>query len=281
MPGRRTWLRAAACACFRSDAPTHVRAIASSPPFVEGLTVVRESPRPSSIWRACLDSRTASRALFIHITTGTRSLVVGVDEVIGVRRIDATSATELPPLLAAARGQSVDALTTPTNSSCSCCPPARLLPQATCGTPTRRDGEPAMTGVPLRSLSARPSDAPTGLSFDESSARSCKRCVARRLAAFDVSEARYFTELEDQAATAELLVPAEEVTIGETYFFRHLDQFRAYAEVALPERTLARAGSRPLKVLSAGSSSGEEAYSLAIVAYEQGLAGGIQIDAID
>ena len=64
----------------------------------------------------------------------------------------------------------------------------------------------------------------------------------------------------------ELAALAQELTVPETYFFRNRDQFRAFAEVALPDRAAARAGERRLNLLSAGCASGEEAYSLAIVA---------------
>jgi chemotaxis protein methyltransferase CheR len=61
---------------------------------------------------------------------------------------------------------------------------------------------------------------------------------------------------------------AEDLTITETYFFRHGEQFRALADVALPERMAARASRRVLRMLSVGCSSGEEAYTLAIAARE-------------
>lgn len=123
----------------------------------------------------------------------------------------------------------------------------------------------------------------TGLYFDETKRAFLNEVLERRLASFSGDAARYFAELEDERADNEVLALAEELTIGETYFFRHLDQFRAYAEIALPERLIARGGSRPLKVLSAGASSGEEGYSLAILALERGLEGGrgLEIEGVD
>ena len=69
------------------------------------------------------------------------------------------------------------------------------------------------------------------------------------------------------------------------------EELRALAEVALPERRAARAASPDrgphaatsrIRILSAGCASGEEAYSLAIVARECGaLAGEVAITAVD
>ena len=71
-------------------------------------------------------------------------------------------------------------------------------------------------------------------------------------------------------ADGELREIALELTVAETYFFRHPEQFQAFVEVALPERMKARRGERRLNVLSAGCATGEEAYSLA--AAMQGVA---------
>jgi chemotaxis protein methyltransferase CheR len=60
------------------------------------------------------------------------------------------------------------------------------------------------------------------------------------------------------------------VTNNETYFFRETRQFEILIDHVLPERRAA-APSRPLQVLSAGCSSGEEPYSLAIALYNAGL----------
>ncbi|SMH46610.1 chemotaxis protein methyltransferase CheR [Azospirillum lipoferum] len=64
----------------------------------------------------------------------------------------------------------------------------------------------------------------------------------------------------------ELRALAERLTVNETYFFRHIDQITAFSEVALTERARSSAGSRRLRILSAGCSSGEEPYSLAMAA---------------
>lgn len=60
------------------------------------------------------------------------------------------------------------------------------------------------------------------------------------------------------------------LTVTETYFFRDYDQLANFAEEVLPDRALKkeRAGDRRLKVLCGACSSGEEAYTLAIILLE-------------
>ncbi|HVK63096.1 MAG TPA: protein-glutamate O-methyltransferase CheR [Polyangium sp.] len=58
----------------------------------------------------------------------------------------------------------------------------------------------------------------------------------------------------------------EAVTVGETYFFREPMQIDALVRRVLPERALVGARGRKLRVLSAGCSSGEEPYTMAIAA---------------
>lgn len=76
--------------------------------------------------------------------------------------------------------------------------------------------------------------------------------------------------LDTEPALLEALLP--ELTVGETCFFRHAEQFRALRLQVLPALLRARRETRRLRVLSAGCASGEEAYSLAIcVAAQLGL----------
>jgi chemotaxis protein methyltransferase CheR len=84
-------------------------------------------------------------------------------------------------------------------------------------------------------------------------------------------------------ARPELAVLARALTVGETYFFRGRDHFGALAERVLPERARARSPGRPLRLLSAGCASGEEPYTLAMVAIEAlgDAAWPIAIDGLD
>ena len=109
-----------------------------------------------------------------------------------------------------------------------------------------------------------------GLWFDDGKLPFLAEVLQRRLDATRVATGAYLAALADDDATSdEPRALASELTIGETYFFRNGDQFRAFAEVALPERMAARSSVKRLALLSAGSASGEEAYSLAIVARER------------
>jgi chemotaxis protein methyltransferase CheR len=68
--------------------------------------------------------------------------------------------------------------------------------------------------------------------------------------------------------SAEWQALAEQLTINETFFFRNPDNFLALAKTVLPERIRAKAQTKQLRILSAGCSSGDEPYSLAIIVRE-------------
>lgn len=71
----------------------------------------------------------------------------------------------------------------------------------------------------------------------------------------------YLEELRRPGAEAELRTAVDLLTTNETYFFREPQHFAFLADVVVP----ARPYGRPLRVWSAASSSGEEAYSAAMV----------------
>lgn len=67
----------------------------------------------------------------------------------------------------------------------------------------------------------------------------------------------------------EVCALAEQLTVGETYFFRYAEHFAALGGMVLPSRIEARRSERKLRILSAGCASGEEPYSVAILIREQ------------
>ena len=113
-----------------------------------------------------------------------------------------------------------------------------------------------------------------GLAFDETRFGELADVLEKLGAANDGGPEGYLERLERPAARREdVLALALHLTVGETYFLRNAAQFRALAEVALPARVEARSAYRRLRLLSAGCSSGEEAYSLAMIARERVDAG--------
>ncbi len=78
--------------------------------------------------------------------------------------------------------------------------------------------------------------------------------------------ARYLDRLDADPAVLEALLA--ELLTGETYFFREPGQFEQIRTRVLPS---VLAPDRPLRIWSAGCSTGEEAYSLAILAEQEAM----------
>jgi chemotaxis protein methyltransferase CheR len=92
--------------------------------------------------------------------------------------------------------------------------------------------------------------------------------VRRRILATGCRDFASYEALVTGQSSTELRAIAELLTVGETYFFRNGDHFRALVEHALPDRLRAAGSRRPIRVLSAGCSSGEEPYTVAILLRE-------------
>lgn len=117
-----------------------------------------------------------------------------------------------------------------------------------------------------------------GLHFDDAKLEALRDVLGRRLEASGRSARAYLTTLDDEsAATGELRELGRELTVGETYFFRHREQFAAFSEVALPERMQKPGAARELRILSAGCASGEEPYSLAVRVLSHGVPLGVRV----
>ena len=84
-----------------------------------------------------------------------------------------------------------------------------------------------------------------------------------RLDAFDLRRA-----ISEPGNARDMLVT--ELTIGETFFFREPGQMEFLRDSVLPLLSGQIGSSRPLRVWSAGSATGEEAYSLAMTLLEAG-----------
>ena len=128
------------------------------------------------------------------------------------------------------------------------------------------DGASAPAAVErLRAIAAKR----LGLRFDESKSVFLSEVLQRRLDDTGRGSDEYLLGLEaPEPPSDEVRRLAQELTVTETYFFRHGEQLRALTEAALPSCARARPGQR-LRLLSAGCASGEEPYSLAILLYGQ------------
>lgn len=109
--------------------------------------------------------------------------------------------------------------------------------------------------------------ARTGLTIPEARRAAVAEAVeqlAREARCEDL--AGYLARVRREPALFHELVAA--VAVGETYFFREPAQFEALRTEVLPRLRVARPPGHTLRVWSAGCSTGEEAYSLAIVVAE-------------
>lgn len=121
-----------------------------------------------------------------------------------------------------------------------------------------------------------------GLELDEGRTGALSETIGRRARARGMAPGEYVRDLLARgAAHPEWREVTQELTVCETYFFRHAEQLRAFVDVALPERLRARAGPRDLRILSAGCASGEEPYTLAILLREHGVDAGPTIRGVD
>lgn len=107
-----------------------------------------------------------------------------------------------------------------------------------------------------------------GMRCDESLRARLAEVVDRRMRRLGTGSYAAYLERLARADSAELNALAQDLTIGESYFFRGHDHFQAFTERVLPERLRAQAATRRLRFLSAGCASGEEPYSLAILLRE-------------
>jgi chemotaxis protein methyltransferase CheR len=86
------------------------------------------------------------------------------------------------------------------------------------------------------------------------------------------------TSIEDLAAAlrtqrnaAQIRDVTEAMTVNESFFFRDAKPFDQLRDQLLPALTAARAGTRRVRIWSAAASSGQEAYSIAMLLQESGL----------
>ena len=115
--------------------------------------------------------------------------------------------------------------------------------------------------------------ARTGLSFSSEMRGSFERRLRERLAALNLRTfAEYYQHLRFHASAAQEWDEVYDLlTTNETYFYREDYQLDAFRDEVLPMLAQQAQARRRLSIWSAGCSTGEEAYTIAIVVKESRL----------
>jgi chemotaxis protein methyltransferase CheR len=103
-----------------------------------------------------------------------------------------------------------------------------------------------------------------GLAFEEERLGQLAEVLSERASRLGSDIDGYLDQLERSPSRTELSNIARRVTVAETYFFRHRQQFDALAAILIEQYSAAS----PPRLLSAGCASGEEAYSLVMTLRE-------------
>lgn len=113
----------------------------------------------------------------------------------------------------------------------------------------------------------------SGLYFDRTSQSSLEHRLRGRVAALrlDNFEQYYFYLQFDPDRLNEMQRALDAVAVHETYFFRETRALKAFSEEMLPIIRGRNLETRTLRIWSAGCSTGEEAYTLAILILESNL----------
>ena len=111
-----------------------------------------------------------------------------------------------------------------------------------------------------------------GIFFDNGSKFLLERRLNHRLEQHQLkSFEEYYHYLRyDRKREEEIVILVDNLTTNETYFFREGAQLKAFSEEILPELRAKNAARKSLRIWSAGCSTGEEPYTIAILLLESG-----------
>ncbi|WP_026843172.1 CheR family methyltransferase [Citrifermentans bremense] len=120
-----------------------------------------------------------------------------------------------------------------------------------------------------------------GLFFDDDSKYLLDRRLLQRVTLHNLSGFReYYQFLKyDRAKEQEISDIMDLLTTNETYFFREAFQLRAFTDEIVPELMKLKRD-RTLRIWSAGCSTGEEPYTIAMLFLEMGCFDGWRIDIV-
>ena len=123
-----------------------------------------------------------------------------------------------------------------------------------------------------------------GLFFDSDTKYLLEKRLARRLPLYQLKSFKdYYHFLKyDRNKDQEMSDLMDILTTNETYFFREAFQLKALTEEILPElkATKERNGGKTLRIWSAGCSTGEEPYTIAMLMLEMGCFKGWRVEII-
>jgi len=119
-----------------------------------------------------------------------------------------------------------------------------------------------------------------GLYFDDESRYLLEKRLSRRIRNHHLNDFRDYYRFiwYDARAEEELSALMDVLTVNETYFFREQNQLRAFSEEILEELGVANRDTRTLRIWSAGCSTGEEPYTIAMLMQEKSAFKGWDIE---
>ena len=120
----------------------------------------------------------------------------------------------------------------------------------------------------------------SGLRFEDSSKYMIRRRLSPRVRELklDSFEKYYYYLLYHANRESELEIIFDLLTVNETYFFREERQLHAFSEEIIPLIVEQKKDNRVLRIWSAGCSTGEEPYTIAMLCCASGLLRDWEID---
>lgn len=119
-----------------------------------------------------------------------------------------------------------------------------------------------------------------GMFFDDGSRFLLERRLSRRLRLHHLKDFRdyYRLLLYDKKKEEELTAVIDILTVNETFFFREQNQLKAFSDEILPELRETNKEKKRMRIWSAGCSTGEEPYTIAMLILENGRFQGWDIE---
>lgn len=119
-----------------------------------------------------------------------------------------------------------------------------------------------------------------GLYFDDSSKYILEKRLTRRIRNHQFNDFRdYYRFIRyDRNSEEEFSAIIDVLTVNETYFFREMNQLRALNDEILEELKETNKDRKILRIWSAGCSTGEEPYTIAMMINEKGIFNGWDIE---